>query len=67
MFNLEIDDVAFFFCSYSLIIPKHLTFYCCSFGSDELKREFLAPAISGDYVTSIAVSEPSAGSDVAGV
>ncbi|MCG3169264.1 MAG: Acyl-CoA dehydrogenase [Pseudomonadales bacterium] len=37
------------------------------FGSDELRREFLAPAISGDYVASIAVSEPGAGSDVAAI
>ena len=37
------------------------------FGSDELKREFLAPAISGDAVGCIGVSEPAAGSDVAGV
>ena len=37
------------------------------FGSDELRREFLAPAISGDYVGSIAVSEPGAGSDVAAI
>jgi citronellyl-CoA dehydrogenase len=35
------------------------------FGSDALKKEFLAPAISGDMVTCIGVSEPSAGSDVA--
>ena len=35
------------------------------FGSDELRREFLASAISGEYVASIAVSEPGAGSDVA--
>lgn len=35
------------------------------FGSAELRAEFLAPAISGDYVASIAVSEPQAGSDVA--
>ena len=34
-------------------------------GADELKREFLAPAIAGDVVTSIAVSEVSGGSDVA--
>jgi citronellyl-CoA dehydrogenase len=34
-------------------------------GSDELRREFLAPAIAGDVVTSIAVSEVSGGSDVA--
>src|SRR5690625_6888888 len=35
------------------------------FGSDELRQEFLAPAIKGEYVASIAVSEPHAGSDVA--
>ena len=37
------------------------------FGSDELRREYLAPAIAGDMVAAIAVSEPQAGSDVAGV
>lgn len=37
------------------------------FGSDELKREFLAPAIAGDMVGCIGVSEPAAGSDVAGI
>ena len=35
------------------------------FGSDELKREFLAPAIAGDLVGCIGVSEPGGGSDVA--
>ncbi len=34
-------------------------------GTDELRTEFLAPAIAGDVVTSIAVSEVSGGSDVA--
>ena len=37
------------------------------FGSDALRREFLAPAISGDAVACIGVSEPGAGSDVASV
>lgn len=37
------------------------------FGSDELRREFLAPSIAGDLVASIGVSEPGAGSDVAGL
>lgn len=37
------------------------------FGSDEVRKEFLAPAISGDMVCSIAVSEPHAGSDVAAI
>ncbi len=36
-----------------------------AFGSDALKREFLAPAIAGDVVVSIGVSEQGAGSDVA--
>lgn len=35
------------------------------FGSDELRRQFLAPAIAGDMVGCIGVSEPGAGSDVA--
>ncbi|MCB1892836.1 MAG: acyl-CoA dehydrogenase family protein [Rhodocyclaceae bacterium] len=37
------------------------------FGSDALRREFLAPTIAGDYVCSIGVSEPGAGSDVASI
>jgi citronellyl-CoA dehydrogenase len=37
------------------------------FGSDELREEFLRPAITGEYVASIAVSEPQAGSDVSGI
>jgi len=37
------------------------------FGSDELRKEFLAPAIAGDYVSCIGVSEPGAGSDVASI
>lgn len=34
-------------------------------GSPELKKKFLEPAVRGDAVVSIAVSEPDAGSDVA--
>lgn len=37
------------------------------FGSAELRAEFLRPAIAGDAVGSIGVSEPGAGSDVAGI
>jgi citronellyl-CoA dehydrogenase len=36
-------------------------------GTDELRREFLAPAIAGEVVASIAVSEVSGGSDVAAI
>ncbi|MBI3101880.1 MAG: acyl-CoA dehydrogenase family protein [Burkholderiales bacterium] len=35
------------------------------FGSDELRREFLAPSIAGDLVGCIGVSEAGGGSDVA--
>ncbi len=37
------------------------------FGSKELRDMFLSPAIAGDYVGAIAVSEPHAGSDVAAI
>jgi citronellyl-CoA dehydrogenase len=37
------------------------------FGSDALRREFLAPAIAGDLVACVGVSEPEAGSDVAAI
>jgi citronellyl-CoA dehydrogenase len=37
------------------------------YGSDALRTEFLTPAIAGDMVASIAVSEPHAGSDVAAI
>ncbi len=36
-------------------------------GSAELRERFLRPAIRGEVVVSIAVSEPDAGSDVAGI
>ena len=37
------------------------------FGSDELRREYLAPTIAGDVVACLGVSEPGGGSDVAAV
>lgn len=37
------------------------------FGSHELKKRFLEPAIKGDMVAAIAVTEPGAGSDVGGL
>ena len=37
------------------------------YGSDYVKETFLAPAVAGDMVASIAVSEPGAGSDVAAI
>lgn len=37
------------------------------YGSDDLREKYLRPAIAGEMVTSIAVSEPDAGSDVAAI
>ncbi|HYD48912.1 MAG TPA: acyl-CoA dehydrogenase family protein [Terriglobales bacterium] len=37
------------------------------YGSEELKQRYLVPAIKGEMVAAIAVTEPSAGSDVAGI
>jgi citronellyl-CoA dehydrogenase len=37
------------------------------FGSDELRARFLVPAIKGEMVSAIAVTEPGAGSDVSGI
>jgi citronellyl-CoA dehydrogenase len=36
-------------------------------GSDALKQKFLAPAIRGEMIAAIAVTEPNAGSDVAAI
>jgi citronellyl-CoA dehydrogenase len=36
-------------------------------GTDEQKREFLAPAIKGERIAALGVSEPGAGSDVVGL
>lgn len=37
------------------------------FGSDELREQFLAPSISGEFVACLGVSETGAGSDVASI
>ncbi len=37
------------------------------FGSDELRRAWLAPSIAGEMVAAIGVSEPGSGSDVASI
>ncbi|MFM7386191.1 MAG: acyl-CoA dehydrogenase family protein [Betaproteobacteria bacterium] len=37
------------------------------YGSDEVKKQFLEPSISGDFVACLGVSEPGAGSDVASI
>jgi alkylation response protein AidB-like acyl-CoA dehydrogenase len=36
-------------------------------GSDEIKRQYLAPAIRGEMIAALGITEPGAGSDVAGM
>jgi len=38
-----------------------------TFGTEEQKRKYLPPNAAGDMITSIAVTEPDAGSDVSGI
>jgi alkylation response protein AidB-like acyl-CoA dehydrogenase len=37
------------------------------FGSEDLKQRYLVPAIQGEKISSLGISEPGAGSDVAGI
>jgi citronellyl-CoA dehydrogenase len=37
------------------------------FGTDDQKRRYLAPAITGEAIAALAITEPDAGSDVAGI
>lgn len=39
----------------------------CEIGSDEVKREFLEPAVKGEKIAALGVSEPGGGSDVAAI
>jgi len=41
--------------------------YISSFGSEEIKRKYLPGCVSGDIVTAVAMTEPGAGSDLAGM
>ena len=41
--------------------------YISSFGSEELKKKYLPGCVSGDIVTALAMTEPAAGSDLAGM
>jgi acyl-CoA dehydrogenase len=41
------------------------THYVATAGSDELRRKYLQPAIAGDMIAALAITEPQAGSDLA--
>ncbi len=53
-----------------LVTPLHSDIvvpYISSFGSEELKEKYLPGCVSGDIVTAVAMTEPGAGSDLAGM
>jgi alkylation response protein AidB-like acyl-CoA dehydrogenase len=41
--------------------------YITAFGSDKIKKKYLPGCVSGDIITAIAMTEPDAGSDLAGI
>ena len=41
--------------------------YITSFGSDEVKNKYLPGCVSGDIIAAVAMTEPDAGSDLAGI
>lgn len=51
-------------------IPLHTDIvapYIASFGTEEQKRKYLPKCVSGEMITAIAMTEPGAGSDLAGL
>lgn len=43
------------------------THFIFTYGSDDLRRRYLVPALRGDLVATFALTEPGAGSDLAGI
>jgi butyryl-CoA dehydrogenase len=43
------------------------THFIYRYGSEDLRRRYLVPALRGDLVTTFALTEPNAGSDLAGI
>jgi acyl-CoA dehydrogenase len=41
--------------------------YISSYGSEELKKKYLPRCVSGEMITAVAMTEPDAGSDLAGI
>ena len=53
-----------------LITPLHSDIvvpYISSYGSEEIKQKYLPGCVSGDIITAVAMTEPGAGSDLAGM
>ncbi|MBO0827140.1 MAG: acyl-CoA dehydrogenase family protein [Streptosporangiales bacterium] len=59
----RVYDSGFGLSLHSAIVAPYLDAY----GTPEQKRRFLPPAVSGETILAIAITEPEAGSDVAGI
>lgn len=55
------------FCAALGVHQYMATAHLASAGSHQLKQQYLAPAIAGKKIAALAISEPGAGSDVAGI
>ena len=61
--NVRHGDLSFYMNLHSRVVAPYLG----AFGSDEQKARFLPPAIRGEKILAIAMTEPGAGSDLAGM
>jgi alkylation response protein AidB-like acyl-CoA dehydrogenase len=61
--NIRHGDIGLFYCLHSRIVAP----YIGRFGNNEQKQRFLTGAVTGETVLAIAMTEPGAGSDLAGM
>ncbi len=61
--NVRHGDVGFYSNLHSMVVAP----YIAKLGSEEIKQRYLPPAIRGDLILAIAMTEPAAGSDLAGM
>lgn len=61
--NVRHGDIGFYFNLHSMIVAP----YIAKLGSDEQKQRYLPRAIRGELILAIAMTEPAAGSDLAGM
>jgi acyl-CoA dehydrogenase len=61
--NVRHGDIGFYFNLHSMIVAP----YIAKLGSEAQKQRYLPPAIRGDSILAIAMTEPAAGSDLAGM
>lgn len=68
-YSLALQEIAYSCASIAvtLSVTNLTTEPLLNFGSDEIKKEFLYPLASGEYIGAFALTEPEAGSDPSGL